>query len=78
VNLDSGYIHAVDHATHLIDSSSRSINLLPGELVSSENILISLGRGILDSAWNEWNTLSDKSYEQIRSLELKKRIEILS
>jgi hypothetical protein len=54
------------------------VNLLPGELVSSENIIISLGRGVLDTAWNEWNTLRDKSYEQIRSLELERRIEILS
>jgi hypothetical protein len=54
------------------------VNLLPGELVSSENILISLGRGLLDTAWNEWNTLSDKTYEGIRTLELKKRIDTLS
>jgi hypothetical protein len=50
------------------------VNLLPGELVSSENIFISLGRGVLDTAWNEWNTLSDKTYENIRSLELERRL----
>ena len=77
MNLDNLYIHAVSHATHLTDRSGRSLDLLPGELVSSDDILLRRGREWLDSAWQEWNTLSDATYRSLRALDLKNRLEIL-
>lgn len=77
VNLTNGYIHAVEHATRLSDSSGKSLSLLPGELVSSENIWLAKWREWLDMSWQDWNNLKDTSYKWLRSLEIKKRLSSL-
>ena len=77
VNLDRGYIQAIEHSTHLSDTSWKSLDLFPGELVSSENIWVRKGREWIDTTWNDWNTLSDATYEQIRALSIKTRINTL-
>lgn len=78
VNLDNGYIHAVEHATVLSDKTGKSLELMPGELVSSENIWIQKWREWIDTTWQEWNLLGDKTYEKIRTFELEKRLEKIS
>lgn len=78
VNLDNLYIHAVDHTTHLTDKSGKSIDLLPGQLVSSENIWLQRGREWIDTTWQDWNTVSDSTYSALRSLHLESRLELLS
>jgi hypothetical protein len=40
INLDARYIHAVDHVTALTDKAGKVLDLLPGELVDSENIWV--------------------------------------
>ncbi len=77
INLDRGYIQAIEHSTHLSDTSGKSVDLFPGELVSSENIWIRKGREWIDMTWNDWNTVSDKTYEQIRALSIDTRLDIL-
>lgn len=61
----------------LTDGLGRSILLLPGEIVSSTDILVKLGREYLDATWNDWNTVSDSLYEKIRSEEIEKRLGLL-
>lgn len=77
INLENNYIHAVEHATALSDSSGKWINLLPGELVSSENIWVKKWREWLDNTWQEWNTLKDAGYKELRLSMMKERISIL-
>lgn len=77
INLDRGYIQAIEHSTHLSDTSGKSVDLFPGDLVSSENIWIRKGREWIDMTWNDWNTVSDKTYEQIRALSIDTRLDIL-
>ncbi len=77
INLENNYIHAVEHATALSDSSGKWINLLPGELVSSENIWVKKWREWLDTTWQEWNTLKDAGYKELRLSTMKERISIL-
>ncbi len=77
VNLDRQYIQAIEHATYLTDRSGKSLDLFPWELVSSENIWLRKGREWVDTTWNDWNTLSDKTYEQIRSIRIEKYLDAL-
>lgn len=77
INLDNQYIHAVNHSTHLSDKSGRSVELFPGELVNSENILVRKGREWIDATWNDWNTVSDASYEKLRALNIENQLETL-
>ncbi len=77
VNLDNFYIYAVSHATHLTDSSGRALDLLPGELVSSDDISLKRWHEWLDTTWQEWNTASDAAYESLRALDLAGRIAVL-
>lgn len=67
INLERGYIHAVNHAVTLRDSSAKSLILMPGELVDSENIWIKKWKKILDNAWVHINTEYDKAYVLLRS-----------
>lgn len=59
------------------DKSGRSIQLFPGELTSSENILVRKGREWVDTTWNDWNTVSDITYEKIRTLKIESQLETL-
>lgn len=77
INLDNKYIQAVTHSTQLSDKSGRSIQLFPGELTSSENILVRKGREWVDTTWNDWNTVSDITYEKIRTLKIESQLETL-
>lgn len=47
-------------------------------MVDSENIFIKKGREWLDAQWNEWNKSSDILYESLRTLEIEKRINMLT
>ncbi len=67
INLDGGYIHAVTHSMELSDISGKSLSLLPGELVSSDNIWIKKGKEILDATWETWNNLTDQTYLKTRT-----------
>ena len=78
VNLVSSYIHAVDHATRLRDRSGRYLDLLPWELVSSENIWVRKWREWLDTTWTDWNTRADTAYTWLRSSALETRTLLLS
>jgi FecR protein len=78
VNLEWGYIHAVDHAMRLTDISGKALTLLPGELVSSEDIWIARGREILDTAWATWNQVSDERYRSVHIARVKARIDTLA
>ncbi|MDD2693743.1 MAG: FecR family protein [Candidatus Gracilibacteria bacterium] len=71
INLDDKYIHAVNHAVTLTDSSQKNVTLMPGEVVDSENIWITRGKEILDNAWAQANTLYDATYIQERVTSLK-------
>ncbi len=77
INLDNKYIRAVDHSTKLTQRN-QSLEIFPGDMVDSENILIKKGRGWLDAKWNEWNSASDTIYESLRTLEIEKRINMLT
>lgn len=47
---------------------------MPGELVDSENILIRLGRELLDSTWTDINTAADTLYREARLEEISLRV----
>lgn len=47
---------------------------MPGELVDSENILIRLGRELLDSTWTDINTAADTLYREARIEEISLRV----
>lgn len=51
----------------LSDISGKSLSLLPGELVSSDNIWIKKGKEILDATWETWNNLTDQNYIKVRA-----------
>lgn len=78
INLDGGYIHAVSHSMQLSDISGKSLSLLPGELVSSENIWIKKGKELLDTTWWNINTGIDSLYMESRTILLTKQKELLS
>ena len=67
INLDGGYIHAVSHSMQLSDISGKSLSLLPGELVSSENIWIKKGKEFIDTTWESINTGFDTLYIESRN-----------
>lgn len=77
INLDNKYIRAVDHSTKLTQRNE-SLEIFPGDMVDSENIFIKKGREWLDAQWNEWNKSSDILYESLRTLEIEKRINMLT
>lgn len=62
----------------LSDISGKKLSLLPGELVSSENIWVQKGKEILDTAWANWNTAIDTTYLEERSKQLKADFLLLS
>lgn len=72
INLDNRYIHSVNHAIALSDSSGKNMYLLPWELVDSENIWIKRGQEIIDTTWANLNKIKDADYieERIRSLSI--------
>lgn len=78
INLDGGYIHAVTHSMQLSDISGKSLSLLPGELVSSENIWIKKGKELLDTTWQTINTGIDTLYIESRSQILINQKKLLS
>jgi hypothetical protein len=77
VNLDSGYIHAVDHAMHLSDISGWVLTLLPGDIVDSENIWVKKWKELLDTAWWAYNNLQDAEFQKARLESVRKRIDTL-
>ncbi|GAB0175112.1 MAG: hypothetical protein HHAS10_09910 [Candidatus Altimarinota bacterium] len=77
INLENKYIHAVNHNTSLTQKN-QTINLLPGEVVDSENILLKKGKEWLDTRWSEWNEASDAVYQSIQKLNLDARFESLT
>jgi hypothetical protein len=74
INLDGGYIHAVEHALSLKNNLRQKVLLMPGELVDSENILIRLGRELIDSTWTDINTAADTLYREARLEEISLRV----
>lgn len=62
VNLDHQYIRAIEHGITLRDDSGKSLFVVPGKLVDSENIWIQRGMEFLDSAWSDFNTISDTDF----------------
>ena len=67
INLDKGYIHAINHAVSLRDSSNKQIILMPGDIVDSENILLKRGGELLDNTWLHLNMEYDAAYEAFRT-----------
>lgn len=74
VNLDNGYIQAVDHMMVLTDASKKILELFPGELVDSENIWVKKWKEWIDSSWNELNTNADTIYKSLREAKIQERI----
>ena len=66
INLTNGYIQAVDHSIALADGAWRSQTLLPGELVSSKNIVEKLSTTVLDTTWSIWNQTKDDAQIALR------------
>lgn len=77
INLDNAYIHAVDHSTEITQKNT-VLELLPGDIIDTENILIQKGKEWLDTAWSEWNSEADALYKSLQSLEIEKRIDALT
>lgn len=47
---------------------------MPGELVDSENILIRLGRELIDNTWRDINTIADRVYKEARLSKVSLRV----
>lgn len=77
INLDNKYIHAVSHSTLLTQKENR-LEILPWEIVDSENIIIKKGKEWLDTTWNEWNSSADFIYDSLEKLEIDNRIKNLT
>ncbi len=74
INLDGGYIHAVEHALSLKNNLRQKVLLMPGELVDSENVLIRLGRELIDNTWRDINTIADRVYKEARLSKVSLRV----
>ena len=67
INLDKGYIHAINHAVSLRNGANENVVLMPGDIVDSENILLKRGMEFLDNTWLHLNMQYDTAYEELRT-----------
>ena len=59
------------------DISGRSLTLLPGDIVDSENIWVKKWKELLDTAWWAYNNLQDAEFQKARLEAVRKRIDTL-
>ena len=77
INLDSNYIHSVDHSVSLSNQIGQLVTLLPGDSVQASNILAKINNK-LDTTWTTINTAKDTAFMQIRNTELRETYTRLS
>ena len=77
INLDSNYIHSVDHSVSLSNQIGQLVTLLPGDSVQASNILAKINKK-LDTTWTTINTAKDTAFMQIRNTELRETYTRLS
>jgi hypothetical protein len=77
INLDSNYIHSIDHSVSLSNQVGQLVTLLPGDSVQASNILAKINNK-LDTTWTTINTAKDTAFMQIRNTELRETYTQLS
>jgi FecR protein len=77
INLDSNYIHSIDHSVTLSNSIGQLVTLLPGDAVAANNILTKI-QTKLDTTWIAANTLADTAFMKVRNTELRETYTQLS
>lgn len=70
IDLDDQYIHAVEHVVTVKNPLFQSRSIFPGEAVSTVDIFKNVSLQMIDHTWEEWNTLKDGIYEQLRNSEV--------
>lgn len=78
IDISRWYIRSIDHSVILSDSQWNTMSLLPGELVSIQNIFKKLGKEVVDQAWNTMNQARDVLFLNEHGANLQKQINILS
>jgi hypothetical protein len=77
INLDSNYIHSIDHSVTLSNSIGQLVTLLPGDAVAANNILTKI-QTKLDTTWIAANTLADQAFMTLRNTQLREAYTRLS